>query len=164
MLSRFLHPDECAAIIARAHETGWKEAMFFDGRLRGTSVCFLSVSTPPLRRITGRIAPIAELLGMEVWPDELKDAQISRWRHGQHYDWHMDHDPSGVRLPWDRKLSLYVSLSEEGGLDIDSAGFVKCQTGDALAFASHTLHKRPASDDKTERYSLVAWVPGPRWR
>ena len=166
MLARFLRRDECDQIVRIADEKGWRAGTFADGSFRdNVSVCFLKPGELPdaFPRIVDRMKPIAAMLGIDVWPEKLESVQVSKWGEGDNYGWHSDNDNTGGTHSIDRKLSLYVSLSPGGGLEIDKSGLVNCRTGDALAFSGHVGHKAP-KQETGERHSLAAWIPGPRWR
>lgn len=97
---------------------------------------------------------------------EMQVARYDATREGG-YDWHIDFGPGAQS----RKLSLSVQLSKpdayEGGdlqfdvgLEPKSAGR---QCGLAIAFPSFIRH-RVAPVTRGVRYSLVAWLGGPRFR
>lgn len=165
MISPIIHPQECSQIVDVAERAGFGSGTYSDGSFRDhVNVCFLPVGAcPAFGRIVDRIPPIARLLGIDVWPDRLGKVQISRWSEGDHYGMHKDHEESGRELEWDRKLSLYVSLSQGGGLEISKVGRVNCGVGEAIAFSSLVMHAAPMQEEGI-RYSAVMWVPGPRWR
>ena len=161
-------PEDCAALIETANTKGWLDGTYSDGTKRdNVSVCFLEQGDYEVSdgwiesfRMTARI--LAPIFGVHVHEELLTSIQISRWREGDHYGMHKDHDTSG-RLSNDRKLSLYASLSDNGGLDIDKVGHMRCNTGDALYFNSLVSHAAP-KQETGERFSVVAWVPGPDWQ
>ena len=87
----------------------------------------------------------------------------------QYYAWHHDIDwtqDSG----YDRKLSIIIQLSSpedyEGG-DVEFNMFTTPEAfkkrGSVLVFPSYLTHQVTPVTRGT-RYSLVAWVEGPRWR
>lgn len=80
-------------------------------------------------------------------------------------------DPNVWNLPHNRKLSLVIQLSDpseyEGGDLLLHTGHepivIQKEKGMLVCFPSHTLHEvTPIT--KGERYSLVAWVHGPKLR
>lgn len=83
------------------------------------------------------------------------------------YDWHLDFS----HVEQTRKLSLSIQLSEgadyEGGdLEFDFQSEITRagrERGLVIAFPSFLRH-RVAPVTRGTRYSLVAWVAGPRWR
>jgi len=84
-----------------------------------------------------------------------------------HYDWHLDFSNLAPR----RKISISVQLSDpadyEGG-DLEFSlgdGFYKGEAarGTVIAFPSFVLH-RVTPVTRGVRWSLVAWITGPRWR
>ena len=163
----FRHED-CQALIDGAHASGFIPGTYSDGTHRpNVSVCFMGrdCCLPAAMWIEAfeKCAPmVAGIHGISVWPDKLETIQVSRWQPGDSYGHHVDHDVTGI-LPYERKLSLYVSLTEGGGLEVEKLGLVRCGTGDMLAFSSivsHAAHQQIEG----ERYSVVAWIPGPAWR
>jgi PKHD-type hydroxylase len=83
-----------------------------------------------------------------------------------HYDWHKDFGGGEMVR---RKLSQVVLLSDpkdfEGGqLEMSSLGLVtELQQGTVISFPSYEEH-RVLPVTKGERWSLVAWISGPRFR
>ncbi len=165
---RLFTPEECQALIAEADRLGWEHGTYADGtRRENVSVCFLEYSPHDrpvarawIEKLRAHAASLATVFGLQVWPEKLWSLQLSYWAPGDHYGYHADHDPTGV-LPLDRKLSIFVSLSEGGVLGLDRTGPVTCQTGDALIFPSFLSHEAPATEH--QRWSMVAWIPGPDW-
>jgi PKHD-type hydroxylase len=84
-----------------------------------------------------------------------------------HYDWHVDHGPTGRR----RKLSLVLQLSAPGdyeGCDLQIHAANQVDTapksrGTLIAFPSWALH-RVTPITAGIRKSLVMWCSGPRFR
>ncbi len=83
------------------------------------------------------------------------------------YDWHMDFGPPALG----RKISISVQLSDpadyDGG-DLEFSFGARTQTaertrGMTIAFPSFAIH-RVTPVTRGVRWSLVAWVAGPRWR
>ena len=82
------------------------------------------------------------------------------------YTWHMD---NGDKTPG-RKISLSVQLSspdsyEGGELEFfytNKTKQVEKTQGGVIAFPSFIMH-RVTPVTKGVRYSMVAWVVGPRW-
>src|SRR5690606_9311704 len=83
------------------------------------------------------------------------------------YDWHRDFDRIAPR----RKISVSIQLSrpdEYDGGDLELlVDREPCRPekdrGSFIAFPSFTLH-RVSPVTRGTRWSLVAWVVGPRWR
>ena len=83
------------------------------------------------------------------------------------YDWHMD----AGRLAATRKISITVQLSDPddydgGDLELLFRNEVvrpEKTRGAVIAFPSIVMH-RVAPVTRGTRYSLVAWIAGPRWR
>jgi PKHD-type hydroxylase len=111
--------------------------------------------------------------GLDLW--QLHEIQFTEYNAEDegYYDWHIDtmfQDPK----PSQRKLSMVIQLSDpadyEGGqlevqpwfMEPPSADALKSQ-GTALIFPSLLRH-RVTPVTKGTRYSLVAWMEGPKWR
>lgn len=95
--------------------------------------------------------------------------QVTRYHEEDrgHYTWHMD----GGKKTANRKISLSVQLSHgsdyEGG-DIgffytNKERFASRERGAIVTFPSWVMH-RVTPVTKGIRYSLIAWIIGPRWR
>lgn len=95
--------------------------------------------------------------------------QVTRYHEEDqgHYTWHMD----GGRKTANRKISLSVQLSNpddyEGG-DIgffytNKEQFASRERGAVVTFPSWVMH-RVTPVTRGVRYSLIAWIVGPRWR
>lgn len=85
------------------------------------------------------------------------------------YDWHQDNHWENV-MPFDRKLSIVVQLSEPSDYVGGEFEFFDCQNpltfaprGSVLVFPSFFTHRVLPVTSGT-RYSLVSWVEGPKWR
>ncbi len=97
-----------------------------------------------------------------------KQMQVARYAAGDrgHYNWHMD---AGELQP-QRKLSITMQLSDPGDYSggrlefffQDKKVFAPTERGSATIFPSFTMH-RVTPVTKGVRYSLVAWIIGPRW-
>lgn len=96
----------------------------------------------------------------------LERIQMSRYKEGGHYDWHID-----SKVPVNneqRKLSISVLLNENyegGGLEISSnkdENVLKYQ-GDIVVFPSFVQHRVLPVTSGT-RYSAVSWAYGPTFR
>ena len=163
--------DYCADVISTCEDIGFVQGSYADGTKRdNVQVRFLN------RRDHGKlfetidedVTAFAEILGIDIYPDWLDEAQISKWSKGDHYGVHCDHDTTRSTHIHDRKVSFYVSLSDGGGLDLGlrmgELSNLRANTGDSIVMSSLLQHSRPNIDDDVTRYSLVAWIPGPRWR
>ena len=86
---------------------------------------------------------------------------------GGHYDWHVDHGPTGRR----RKLSLSLQLSSPAdyeGCELQVHASNRIDTapkdrGALIAFPSYTLH-RVTPITTGIRKALVIWCSGPRFK
>ena len=99
--------------------------------------------------------------------DNIGQAQLTRYRSGQHYDWHMDLGPGQLSL---RKITVVVELVprdlvEGGGLEIFYGDLlenkVDLDAGDIVVFPSFVMH-RAAMVMSGTRWSLVLWLNGTR--
>ena len=103
-----------------------------------------------------------DLLGIDV-DDLFSDIQITKWQPGQQMGKHHDCEMLRRSVAKDTKITIYVSLSHLGGLEMEKDGFITCREGDGIIFNAFTKHA--VSDRRIiERYSMLAWMHGPRWR
>jgi len=113
----------------------------------------------------------ADSFGVEVDYNFPYDIQFTEYSEGGYYGDHIDAyiNPKSM---YDRKLSVTVPLSidsevEGGSLEFFIDGEWKSaemqQQGTAIVFPSFSRHKvNPVI--KGTRYSLVAWLQGPKWK
>ena len=101
--------------------------------------------------------------------DYIPNAQYSEYSEGSYYNWHHDID-WGANIPYDRKLSIGIQLSDpkdyEGGqFEFQSIESPKTfyKQGSVLVFPSYLVH-RVTKITKGTRRSLVNWIEGPRWK
>ena len=163
LMGEALHRAECSRIIQTATDAGWTRGTIVDGTpSRNSSVRFLTDDWL-LERIRGIARHAAPLLDIAITPELLASVQIGRYLPpSEDYGWHVDHDPSRRHLEHDRKLSIVGALSDGGCLEISGVGRINLNAGDLLAFSGIVSHMAPPLDH--ERYTLVAWLPGPPWR
>jgi PKHD-type hydroxylase len=99
--------------------------------------------------------------------DELGQAQLTRYRPGQHYEWHMDLGPGQMSL---RKLTVVVELVAKdlmkgGGLEVfygdAMENKVHVDIGDVVVFPSFVMHRALVIEGGT-RWSFVLWLNGTR--
>jgi len=90
--------------------------------------------------------------------------QITRYTEGCFYNWHQD---SGMTNQF-RKLTMVVNLSsaedyEGGELELfgGDGGIMSKELGNMVMFPSYEQH-RARKVTRGTRYSLVAWIHGPR--
>jgi PKHD-type hydroxylase len=102
--------------------------------------------------------------GFELSGD-MGQAQLTRYRAGQRYDWHMDLGSRQLSL---RKLTAVVELAPRdlmkgGGLEIFYGESVKNKVeldiGDIVVFPSFIMHRASIVEAGT-RWSLVLWLNG----
>ena len=116
-----------------------------------------------LTRMRTHARTFGRLFDVAISSSRLTSMQFSRFQVGDHYGPHKDHDESQQHVAMDRKLSIWVSLTDGAKLGISNVGDVRANAGDAIVFTGLCGHWAPEQKDG-ERYSCVAWVPGPRWR
>jgi PKHD-type hydroxylase len=98
---------------------------------------------------------------------DIGQAQLTRYRPGQHYEWHMD---LGSGQPSLRKITAVVELTARhsmkgGGIEIfygqSGVNKVDLDIGDVVIFPSFIMHRASVVDNGT-RWSLVLWLNGAR--
>ena len=157
-------------------DTAGAEVMIADGAVASkvlrSNVAWIPRS-PDYQGLYAHIWNIAQAFNNHYFHFDLAgidgQMQVARYEAARKggYDWHIDFGP-GFQS---RKLSLSIQLSEadayEGGdLEFDvgmGPKGVGRQRGLAIAFPSFVRH-RIAPVTKGVRYSLVAWLGGPRFR
>lgn len=103
----------------------------------------------------------------------LQEVQFSVYDSKQlgHYDWHQDVFFTAPR-PHQRKLSLVIQLSDPESYEGGEFEFRDCHKldhalfkpqGSVLAFPSFHYHK-VNEVTKGIRYTIVAWIDGPKWK
>jgi PKHD-type hydroxylase len=99
--------------------------------------------------------------------EDIGQAQLTRYRPGQHYDWHMD---LGSGRPSLRKITAVVELTDRhsmkgGGIEIfygqSGVNKIDLGIGDVVIFPSFIMHRASMVDSGT-RWSLVLWLNGTR--
>lgn len=103
---------------------------------------------------------------------EMNEIQFTEYYGTENgkYDWHHDVFFENM-MPYDRKLSIVVQLSDpadyDGGqfefFNMPSPGDTFKQRGSVLVFPSFFPH-RVLPVTRGERDSLVSWIEGPKWR
>ena len=157
-------------------DTASEKARIGQGRLdqgvRRSQVAALE-RNPGSEQIFQRIWEIAQLLNQTYFRFDIRDIepgiQIAQYDAADSggYGWHIDFSPEKQT----RKISISVQLSDTGsyrGGDLEFGSTDKVAKGErtrgaVIAFPSFLRH-RVAPVTKGTRYSLVAWIVGPRWR
>jgi len=102
-----------------------------------------------------------------------KQIQFTHYNEGDYYNWHVDADTESLSEEFPRKLSIIMCLSskddyEGGELEIfyPASKFkysFKLDCGDVLVFPSIIQH-RVRKIKSGDRFSLVGWMGGPRFK
>lgn len=164
-------PPQMAGIVRHAKNEN-------DNDVRRTIVRWISRDTPKLNELF----PILEDLfiaanhnafGVDVY--SLREIQFTEYHDSiqAHYDWHND-VLWGEGRPVHRKLSMVIQLSDPAGYEggqLELKPFYLSpppeeelkKQGSVIVFPSFTEH-RVTPVTKGTRYSLVAWMEGPKWR
>jgi PKHD-type hydroxylase len=158
-------PGECADIVAMHETRSVTEQNLGDWR---SHHAFWLADGDDTKWVFDRLrVGVAEY--NEAFDYELTDdpgaLQLTRYRPGHHYNWHMDLGAGTKSL---RKLSISVELStgyDGGGLEIfywhSGPMRVPLGRGDAVIYPAFAIHRVPAIRSG-ERWSLVAWFCGPK--
>lgn len=168
LLNQVFRPDLCSEILRVADTQGFQQAAYIDGRPReNVKVTFLHKTKekpigPFFERVIGHAEIAAQHFDIEVYCDKLTEIQVAQYLPGDHYAPHQDHDSSLKNLEYDRKLSVFGSLSYGGQMGLEGE-VLNVGLGDLLIFPSVMDHFAPVQGPGA-RYSFVAWVPGPPWR
>ena len=163
LMREALQRDECEDIIRLAKEIGFDQGTIVTGeKVRNSTVAWLR-HLDYLQRIRDIADGIAPALRLHIDSSLLESLQIGHYAaENEDYKWHVDHDPTRRNLKHDRKLSLVAALTDGGCLEISGDGRIALNAGDMLAFPGIVSHQAPPM--KHERYTLVAWIPGPAWK
>ena len=104
----------------------------------------------------------ALLLDIQVDEGQPSGVQVAHYKPGDYYREHGDTDYARTYMARDRKISISVCLEGPPTLKLSHIETPVMQPGDALAFPSWQRHSVPKCDE--ERWSLVAWAEGQRWK
>ena len=97
----------------------------------------------------------------------MEELQLTRYHEGEYYGWHVDGNgvtPIPNQQNIVRKISVSVILNDDytgGELDFKDAD-PYYTTGSVIMFPSYYLHRVKPVKTCT-RYSLVAWITGPKF-
>lgn len=171
----FLTDAEIEQLIA-AHAPLLAEAKLGAGamsaQVRRSQVVFLGLE-PQYRWLYERIGMAAAECNRRFFDVDLRgvepNIQLARYDSSDQgfYDWHTDF--AGYRPLRKLSISIQLSRSEDydgGDLELLLTGrpaAVERKKGSLIVFPSFTLH-RVAPVTRGTRWSLVAWILGPRWR
>jgi PKHD-type hydroxylase len=161
--------EECERVIALHRTTGVLHSRMprDDGAFIRNSDLFWIPQTSETKWIFERIWDLAALYnsryGFELC-EEMGQLQLTRYDHGQLYNWHMDLGAGAMSL---RKISVVVELAAReyagGGTEIffgeGAANRITLGQGDALVFPSFVMHRALPVQSGT-RWTLVSWLTG----
>ena len=151
----------------RGYAHGDKEREFKE---RDSSVRYIQRSTPQHRGIELLEKWIYDILEEPIYTPEI--IQITTYEEGEYYNWHVD--GNGIRSAPNspghvRKISMSILLNDDytgGELEIKEDGRnseMPNTIGTIIVFPSYFTHRvKPVK--KGTRYSLVAWLGGPKFR
>jgi hypothetical protein len=164
--------EECRKIIDLNHESHLIRSTISNGAglIWRESDLFWIPRVPETEWIFSRLWNIVALYnskyGFELSGD-MGQAQLTSYRPGSHYEWHMDLGSQPLSL---RKISVVVELTPKGlmkggGLEVFYSGSignkVGLDIGDVVVFPSFVMH-RAVMVESGMRWSLVLWLNGVR--
>lgn len=168
---------ECKEIIVQAEALGFKAFESINGN---TSFCCRPASSikltegPLYNFIVGRLRALVPQFNRRydfdlfTGDDLIPVVYLLKYRRGQNLSLHSD--MGGTDQMSIRKLNITVKLNEdfsEGDLTLFSEGnpkpFAGAPTGLAVSYPSWTLHE-VAEVDSGIRYTIAAWLCGPRFK
>lgn len=169
-------PEECDRLVAMGRDMEAAGALapgaVDSGRgdqIRDVDVAFV-MPDESSRWVFERLAEVLAQANQDAFRFDLEGFrqgfQVSRYAAGQHYGWHLDLGPGpGAR----RKLSITLQLSDPSDYDGGDLEFrvpdiaASRARGSMTVFPSWTVH-RVSPVTRGERWSLVSWISGPRFR
>jgi PKHD-type hydroxylase len=176
--SNFLTPEQCKFIIDYGKTLPLKAGQIgdFDGKenteYRKSNIAFLPSDDPIVQWVFQKCTSLVHNINSQYFQydlDAIESLQFTCYDNpGDHYDYHVD---SQYMTNAPRKLSFSILLSDpsefEGGdleLMYDKTPILaKREFGGANFFRSNILH-RVTPVTSGERYSLVGWVTGPKFK
>jgi PKHD-type hydroxylase len=162
--------EECERVIALHQGSGIVQSRIprgGDGLIRDSDL-FWVPRTPETGWVFERLCDVAALYnaryGFELCA-EMGQLQLTRYRAGQLYDWHMDLGSGAMSL---RKITIVVELAagqyQGGGTEVfygeGRENRVALGQGAALVFPSFIMH-RALPVENGARWTLVSWLTGP---
>jgi PKHD-type hydroxylase len=162
--------EECERVIALHQGSGALQSRIprgGDGLIRDSDL-FWVPRTPETGWVFERLCDVVALFntryGLELC-EEMGQLQLTRYRAGQLYDWHMDLGPGAMSL---RKITMVVELAagqyQGGGTEVfygeGRENRIALGQGDALIFPSFIMHRALPVLSGT-RWTLVSWLTGP---
>jgi len=140
--------------------------------IRSNDVCWMDSSDREYESVFRRVTDTINSINQQFWDfdlDYIESLQFSIYdKVGDHYIDHMDMQYKGVHI---RKLGFSIQLSPEwdyDGCDLEIYNGTTFQPtartqGTMIVFPSYALH-RVTQLTRGQRYSLVGWVCGPKFR
>lgn len=179
IISGVFSKEECQQIIDLGNKLDLSAGKLEDGSVsysRHSKVGFF-IPEPENDWVFKRIKEVAEMANDQSFQMELNffnSIQFTKYEIGDYFDWHMDLILENVPFLLSRKLSMSVILSDpssfEGGdLLINRTSLnmpvhtVKQEQGAVVLFPAFVHHK-VTKVEKGERYSLVAWMEGNKFK
>jgi PKHD-type hydroxylase len=164
--------DECARIIELHQNSQLVRGVMstVEGRsLRDSDIFWIPRAADTdwiFSRLWDTVSQYNATYGFEL-AEDMGQAQLTRYRPGQHYEWHMD---LGAGQPSLRKITAVVELTsrtskEGGGIEIFYGQSIEnrldLDIGDIVLFPSFVMHRALMVESGT-RWSLVFWLNGIR--
>jgi hypothetical protein len=164
--------EECTKIIGLHQNSQLVRGVMATGEgrsLRDSDIFWIPLAADTdwvFSRLWDSVSQYNATYGFEL-ADEMGQAQLTRYRPGQHYEWHMD---LGAGRPSLRKITAVVELTsrasrEGGGIEIFYGQSIEnrldLDIGDIVLFPSFVMHRALMVESGT-RWSLVLWLNGTR--
>ena len=172
-------PEECAKIISiglQNLEQAKVSSGEVESKTRSSKVNFL-IPSDDTRWIFERIKEVTDNVNDRLFNFDLRyfsNMQFTSYSTGDYYDWHMDLLPGETQQLFARKLSLSVILSNPldhkgGELEINRHAKDGCEIAlkpeqGAVVFFPSFIQHRVTPVSQGNRYSLVVWVEGDKFR
>lgn len=144
--------DECEDLIRSAERRGFASGDMGDVRKAQISWVF---DSPLIERLVAFGADYS----FEVAEPFVGAVQVSRYRTGEKYDWHMDLGPGPMSR---RKVTVVLELrsaDQGGGLEVFAIGDLRLRPGDVAVLPSFIMH-RALPVVEGERWSAAVWLLG----
>lgn len=163
--------DACKQIISLSEHYQKENAQTSAHPDKRSSDIFWLEYSPDLNELYTRLGEVITKANNQFWDFNLsgflEPLQLTHYRATKngHYDWHQDRADHGILQC--RKISGSLILNDDyqgGNLEMfDTKPIGKLAPGSLVLFPSYHVH-RVTPVTKGERWSLVLWVSGPRFR